>query len=58
MTEEARFQPGPAPASGAFGPALPRRRIPASRPAGVGPPKWVPADPEILARVRAGLDRL
>jgi hypothetical protein len=46
------------PAGGAFALALPRRHIPASPQAGVRAPKWLPADPEILARVRAALARL
>ncbi|MGI9005800.1 MAG: hypothetical protein ACR2FU_06335 [Streptosporangiaceae bacterium] len=55
---DAALKPGPVPAGGALIPALPRRQVPASHPAGIRPPKWAPPDPEILARVRAGLDRL
>jgi hypothetical protein len=56
-------QPGAAgqqavPADMAALPALPSRHTRGPRPAGWRPLEWVPADPEILLRVRAGLERL
>ena len=37
---------------------LPPRRVPAPPPAGGHPLRWIPADPQTLARVRAALRRL